>query len=239
MGYDERMQRTARMIGLEGVEILRNSHVALFGLGGVGSYAAEALARAGVGEMTIVDADEVAVSNINRQLPALGSTVGQKKTDVVSQRLMDIDPELKLHAVCAFHLPASPVALAENVDYVLDAIDTVAAKVDLAVTCREKGIPLLSCMGMGNRLDPTRIRIGDLFDTAYDPLCRAMRRELRKRGVDKLECVYSTEEACAPREDVPCEQKGGRPAPASIAFVPSVAGLYMAYRCVYDLLQKQ
>ena len=239
MGYDERTQRTARLIGREGVEKLRKSHVALFGLGGVGSYAAEALARAGVGELTLVDADEVAVSNINRQLPALVSTVGQKKTDVVSRRLTDINPELTLHAVCAFHLPAAPVTLAANVDYVLDAIDTVAAKVDLAVTCRERGIPLLSCMGMGNRMDPTCLRIGDLFDTAYDPLCRAMRRELRKRGMDKLECVYSTEKARAPLEDALCEQKGGRPAPASIAFVPSVGGLYMAYRCISDLLQKQ
>ncbi len=239
MGYEERTGRTARLIGREGVEKLRRSHVMLFGLGGVGSYAAEALARAGVGEMTIVDADEVALSNINRQLPALIGTVGRKKTDVVAERLTEINPELALHAVCAFHLPTSPVAIPENVTYVLDAIDTVAAKVDLAVTCQARGIPLLSCMGMGNRLDPTRIRIGDLFATSYDPLCRAMRRELRKRGVDKLECVYSEEAAIAPRENTPCEQKGGRPAPASIAFVPSVAGLYMSYRCVRDLLEKQ
>lgn len=244
----QRLQRTALLLGDERLEKLKNSHVMLLGLGGVGSYAAEALARAGVGRLTIVDSDVVAPSNLNRQLPALSSAIGQKKTEVVRARLMDAAPDLRVDAVDAFYLPQSPIEIPQDCNMVLDAIDTVSAKLDLAVRCKERGIPLIACMGMGNRLDPTQIRIGDLFQTSGCPLCRVMRRELRKRGVESLRCVYSLEPAITPaREERLPDGDGcgellqepspkGRPAPGSVSFVPSVAGLYMAYAAVTELI---
>ena len=230
----ERLARTAMLLPQEGLDRLWNAHVMVFGLGGVGSYAAEALCRAGVGRLTLVDADVVAVSNCNRQLPALCSTVGRAKTEVVRERLLDIAPDAHVQAITAFHLPEAPVPIPEDVAYVVDAIDTVAAKLDIAATCHGRGIPLVACMGMGNRLDPTKIRIGDLFDTAGCPLCRVMRRELRRREIPALRCVYSVEEA---REAKPCgdSRPGGRPVPGSVAYVPSVAGLYLAYDVVNRL----
>lgn len=237
----ERQIRTEKLLGSQGLERLWQAHVMIFGLGGVGSYAAEALGRAGVGRLTLVDADRVAASNLNRQLPALCSTVGRPKADVVRERLLDIAPDADIVAVKAFHLPESPVEIPQDVDVVLDAVDTIAAKLDLAVTCRKRGIPLLSCMGMGNRLDPTRIRIGDLFETSGCPLGRVMRRELRKRGIGSLRCVYSTEPACAGAqgEALGAEPRaGGRPSPGSLPYVPSVAGLYMAYEAVRMLTQE-
>lgn len=230
---EERLKRTALLLSDAQMEKLRQSHVMLLGLGGVGSYAAEALARAGIGRMTLVDNDEVTASNLNRQLPALSSTIGLAKTEVVAQRLRDAAPDLELTAVSAFYLPQSPVPIPEDCSIVVDAIDTVSAKVHLAQTCVERGIPIVSCMGMGNRLDPTRIVIGDLYETSGCPLCRVMRQELRKRGVASLRCVYSTEPALTPRPAPDAETKGaGRPAPGSVSFVPSVAGLYLAYEAV-------
>ena len=228
----ERLKRTALLLTKEQMERLQDAHVLLLGLGGVGSYAAEALARLGVGHLTIVDNDTVAPSNLNRQLPALESTVGQLKTDVVAARLRDAAPGMKITAVNAFYLPENPVELPENCTVVLDAIDTVTAKLHLAETCYQRGIPLVSCMGMGNRLDPTLIRIGDLYETRDCPLCRVMRQQLRKRGVPALRCVYSLEKAKIPAPS-PEENAGtkatGRVAPGSVSFVPSVAGLYLAY----------
>ena len=230
---EARLNREALLLSDEQMEKLKNAHVMLLGLGGVGSYAAEALARAGVGEMTIVDNDDVAVSNLNRQLPALASTVGQNKVDVVAARLRDLAPDLVLHAVNAFYLPETPVPVPENCAMVVDAIDTTSAKLHLAEVCMQRGIPLVSCMGMGNRLDPTKIVIGDIYETSNCPLCRVMRSQLRKRGVPALRCVYSTEPAITPRVTENAETKGaGRPAPGSISFVPSVAGLYLAYETI-------
>ncbi|MBR6571524.1 MAG: tRNA threonylcarbamoyladenosine dehydratase, partial [Clostridia bacterium] len=218
------------------MEKLKNAHVMLLGLGGVGSYAAEALARGGVGEMTIVDNDEVAVSNLNRQLPALASTVGRSKVDVVAERLRDLAPDMALHAVNAFYLQETPVPVPDNCIMVVDAIDTTSAKLHLAQVCMERGVPLVSCMGMGNRLDPTRIVIGDIYETSGCPLCRVMRSQLRKRGIPSLRCVYSTEPAIAPRVTEGAETKGsGRPAPGSVSFVPSVAGLYLAYEAIRQI----
>ncbi|MEA5016526.1 MAG: tRNA threonylcarbamoyladenosine dehydratase [Candidatus Limiplasma sp.] len=238
----ERQVRTAKLLGGQGLQRLWQARVMVFGLGGVGSYAAEALCRAGVGSLILVDADQVAVSNINRQLPALCSTVGRPKADVVRVRLLDIAPDARIEAVKAFHLPQSPVEIPGDVDLVVDAVDTVSAKLDLAVTCQGRGIPLLSCMGMGNRLDPTRIRIGDLFETSGCPLCRVMRRELRRRGISSLRCVYSTEPACAAAEGglQQAEPKAsGHPSPGSLPYVPSVAGLYMAYEAVRMLTENR
>ncbi|MCI5847866.1 MAG: tRNA threonylcarbamoyladenosine dehydratase [Candidatus Limiplasma sp.] len=236
----ERLNRTALLRTPEEMEALAAAHVMLLGLGGVGSYAAEALCRAGIGEMTLVDNDTVAPSNLNRQLPALVSTIGQRKTDVVAQRMKDIAPDMALHCVNAFYLPENPVRIPENCTLVIDAIDTVSAKIDLAVRCNQREIPLISCMGMGNRLDPAQIRLGDLFQTTNCPLCRVMRRELRKRGVTSLPCVYSLEPARAPRQVEGAETRAtGRTAPGSVSYVPSVAGLYLAYAAVEKILAGQ
>lgn len=229
---EQRLNRTALLLNEEQMEKLKNAHVMLLGLGGVGSYAAEALARGGVGKMTIVDNDDVAVSNLNRQLPALSSTVGRLKTDVVAQRLRDLAPDMELTAVNAFYLPETPVEIPSDCTVVVDAIDTTSAKLHLAQVCQERGIAIVSCMGMGNRLDPTQIRIGDLYETSGCPLCRVMRHELRKRGVSSLRCVYSVEPAIQPRHGPDAETKGTRPAPGSVSFVPSVAGLYLAYEAI-------
>ncbi len=231
-----RLNRMGLLLTDEQMERIGKAHVLLLGLGGVGSYAAEALARAGVGEMTIVDSDEVAVSNLNRQLPALVSTIGQRKVDVVARRIREIAPDIVLHAVNAFYLPESPVPVPENCAMVVDAIDTTSAKLHLAEVCLARGVPLVSCMGMGNRLDPTKIVIGDIYETSGCPLCRVMRSQLRKRGVPSLRCVYSTEAAIEPRVKEGAETKGaGRVAPGSVSFVPSVAGLYLAYEAIRQI----
>jgi len=229
---EQRLNRTALLLNEEQMEKLKNAHVMLLGLGGVGSYAAEALARGGVGKMTLVDNDDVAVSNLNRQLPALSSTVGRLKTDVVAQRLRDLAPDMELTAINAFYLPETPVEIPEDCTVVVDAIDTTSAKLHLAQVCQERGIAIVSCMGMGNRMDPTQIRIGDLYETSGCPLCRVMRHELRKRGISSLRCVYSVEPAIQPRHGPDAETKGTRPAPGSVSFVPSVAGLYLAYEAI-------
>ncbi len=228
-----RTVRTAALLGQRAMDALGRAHVMLFGVGGVGGYAAEAVARAGVGRLTLVDADEVSPSNLNRQLVALTSTLGQSKARVMAARICDFAPEAVVTAIERFHLPSDPVSIPEDVSLVLDAIDTVSAKVDLAVTCQARGIPLVSCMGMGNRLDPAHIRVGELFDTSGDPLCRAMRHELRKRGVTSLRCVYSDEPPRAPiYRDGDAELKAGRPAPGSLCCVPAAAGLYLASEAI-------
>ena len=234
---EQRLNRTALLLNDQQMEKLRSAHVMLLGLGGVGSYAAEALARGGVGKMTIVDNDDVAVSNLNRQLPALSSTIGRMKTDVVAERLRDLAPDLELTAVNAFYLPETPVEIPEDCTLVVDAIDTTSAKLHLAQICKERNIPLISCMGMGNRMDPTQIRIGDIYETSGCPLCRVMRHELRKRGISQLRCVYSVEPALSPNHGPDAETKGTRPAPGSVSFVPSVAGLYLAYEAIRILTQ--
>ena len=220
--------RSAILLGEESIEVLKGSHVMLFGTGGVGSYAAEGLARLGIGAITLVDNDDVSVSNRNRQLPALSSTVGRKKVEVVADRIRDINPDCRVTAIDAFYLPESPVEIPDDVGLVLDAVDTVAAKVDIIRVCHERSIPVLSCMGMGNRTDPGSIRIGDLFETSGDPLCRVMRQQLRKLGIQSLPVVYSTQPPVSLKG--PAEVKdNGRPVPGSLPFVPSVAGLFMAY----------
>ncbi len=210
--------RTEQLLGADAVERLRTSRVALFGLGGVGSFTAEALARAGVGHLLLVDGDNVASSHLNRQLVALHSTLGQPKADVMAARIRDISPAVRVDARRAFYLPenADDFDLA-GFDYVIDAVDTVAAKVELAVRARAVGVPLVSCMGAGNKLDPARFEVADLFATSVCPLCKAMRKALKARGVTALTVVYSRETpavACRP--------------PGSVSFVPAVAGLILA-----------
>lgn len=218
-------ERTELLLGTEGIEKLKNAHVAVFGVGGVGGFCIEALARAGIGEMTIVDRDTVSESNLNRQIIALRSTVSRPKTEVMGERLADINPELKLHALNMFYLPetASEVDFGEF-DYVVDAVDTVTAKLDIIERAVKLGIPVISSMGAGGKLHPERFEVADIYETSICPLARVMRKECKKRGIGQLKCVYSREEPIT----------ADRP-PGSISFVPSTAGLILAGEVVRDI----
>lgn len=229
--------RTALLIGDEGIEKLRGSKVALFGVGGVGGFAAEALVRAGVGAIDLFDNDTVCESNLNRQLIALRSTIGRYKVDVMKERIMDINPETQVGAFRMFYLPdcADEVDLSQY-DYILDCIDTVKAKIDLVVRADQMGIPIISAMGAGNKLDPAAFEVEDLYKTSVCPLARVMRTELKKRGVKKLKVVYSKE---IPRTPAAPAEEGGqhsrRSTPGSTSFCPSVAGLILAGEVIRDL----
>lgn len=223
------------LIGDAGVEKLHKSHVAVFGLGGVGAYTAEALARAGVGELTVVDSDTVSVTNINRQLYALNSTVGMKKTDVAAQRIKDINPDCIVHIIDGFYLPENAADFfVSHYDYIADAVDTVSAKLSLAAEAQNRDIPIVSCMGTGNKLDPTLFRVSDISQTSVCPLCRVMRRELKARGVKSLRVVWSPEPPLTPGECA--EESARRAVPGSISFVPPVAGMIMAGEIVKNLI---
>lgn len=219
--------RERMLLGEEAVERLQKSHVIVFGLGGVGSFAVEALARAGVGELTLVDHDTVSLTNLNRQLYALHSTMGRWKAEVACERVRDINPGCRVHVIPEFYLPEHAERFwGARYDYIVDAIDTVSAKIDLACRAQEMEIPIIASMGTGNKLDPSRFEVADIYDTQVCPLCRVMRRELKKRGVKKLKVVYSREE---PRKPAPCgEETGKRAVPGSISFVPPAAGLLLA-----------
>ncbi len=221
--------RTAALIGEEAAASLAGKAVAVFGLGGVGSYVAEALARAGVGRLILVDGDTVADTNRNRQLCALTSTVGQPKAEVVAARVRDINPDCTVQPHTLFYLPGENDALIDGCDYVADAVDTVKAKVGLAMACAARGIPLISAMGCGNKLDPMGFRVADISKTKVCPLCRVMRRELKLCGIDRLKVVYSEEEPRLPQDTE------DRRTPASISFVPGAAGLLLAGEIIKDL----
>ncbi len=232
----EEFSREALLLGEDALERLEHSHVALFGVGGVGSYCAEALARSGVGEITLVDSDTVSLSNINRQLCALHSTVGLYKTDVCAERLRDINPNIKINIRHDFVLPETVGAFDFSCfDYVVDAIDTVSGKLAIILACREAGVEVISCMGSGNKLDPTAFCVTDITKTDTCPLARVMRRELRERGVPHLRVVFSRESAIPPKRAV---FDGKRQLPASVAFVPSVAGLIAASEAVKYIINK-
>ncbi len=221
----EEHTRTAALVGEAGLDRLATARVAVFGIGGVGGHLAEALARAGVGRLTLVDRDVVSLSNINRQAVALHSTVGRPKVDVMAERIRDINPACAVEAFERFYLPETAEEFDLTAfDFVADCVDTVAAKVELAVRCEAGGIPLIAAMGAGNKLRPERFRISDIAKTETDPLARVMRRELKKRGVKKLLCAWSDE----PPRDSNILGENGKPAPASISFVPSAMGLVMA-----------
>ncbi len=241
MDCREQDLRTAAVIGMSGLEKLKKARVAVFGLGGVGGALCEALARAGVGQLDLIDADRVSPSNINRQIIALHSTVGEYKTAAMAARIADINPDCRVTCCDLFYLPenADDFSL-ENYDYVADAIDTVSAKIELAVRCRERCIPLISSMGTGNKLDPTRLTVTDLSKTQGCPLARVMRRELKKRGINHLTVVYSPEEAVTLPADAPAlEGESPKRAPGSVSFVPPVAGYMMASRIIADLIEKE
>ena len=227
----EEFCRTERLLGAATVEKLSQIRVAVFGIGGVGGHAAEALVRSGIGALDIVDGDEVALSNINRQIIALHSTVGMPKTEAAAERFLDINPNLRLKK---FQLRLSEETAGEfdfsAYDYVIDAIDDVRAKVLLAVKCKESGTPLISSMGAGNKVDPTKFQVADIYKTSVCPLARVMRRELKQRGIEHLKVVFSTELPAAPTKE------GERVVPASCAFAPSVAGLIIASEVVKDIV---
>lgn len=224
------LSRSELLFGKEGIEKIRRAHVVIFGVGGVGSYAAEAIARGGVGKITLVDFDTVSPSNINRQLPALHSTLGQKKTVVMAERMRDINPEAEIIAVDAFCTPENADLLVpEKADFVVDAVDTVSAKIAIIETCKKRGIPVISCMGAGNKLDPTKFVVTDIYKTSVCPLCRVMRREMRKRDIESLAVVYSTEEPV----------KTGSETIGSLPFVPSVAGLIAAGHVMREIVNRR
>lgn len=224
--------RTEMLIGAEALEKLKNARVAVFGVGGVGSYVVEALARSGVGTLDIIDNDTVNVTNINRQLIALNSTVGKFKVDCAKERILDINPAAIVNIYKTFYLPENADKFNfTQYDYIVDAIDTVTAKIDIICRAEKLGVPVISSMGTGNKLDPTLFEVTDIYKTEGCPLARVMRRELKARGIKKLKVVYSKEK---PQK---CGEENGKPIPASISFVPSVAGLIIAGEVIKDLMR--
>lgn len=222
-------ERTALLLGEEGVARLRAAHVILFGLGGVGGHVAEALARAGVGQLTLVDADTVAESNLNRQILALRSNLGQPKAQAAAARVRAINPDCRVQPVEMFYLPENADSLPfDGADYVVDAVDTVTAKLEIITRAQAAGVPVISCMGTGNRLHPEMLRLGMLSKTSGCPLARVMRRECRARGLADIPVVYSEEPALIPRPLDADPAPGRRAVVGSVSFVPGAAGLILA-----------
>ena len=222
----EQYTRTAMVMGEKALDKLRASHVLVFGAGGVGGNAIEALARCGIGTIGVVDNDTVAVSNLNRQAVATQKTLGMLKTDAAEIRIRDIDPDITVHKYPMFYLPETKGQIDfANYDYIIDAIDTVTAKLDIIETARDLNIPVISAMGCGNRIDPRKLTVTDIYKTEGDPLAKIMRRELKKRSIKKLKVVYSTEKPVKPLFE---EENSRRHIPGSTAFVPSSAGILIA-----------
>lgn len=232
----DQFSRTELLIGKDNIERLVKARVAVFGIGGVGGYVVEALARSGVGTLDLIDNDTVSVTNINRQIIATTSTVGQYKVEVAKKRLLDINPEMTVYTHQTFYMPQTADQFDfTQYDYVVDAIDTVTGKLELVVQADRAGVPIISSMGAGNKLDPTAFEVTDIYKTSVCPLAKVMRRELKKRGIRKLKVVYSREKALTPVGDTG-EQIERRQIPGSVAFVPSVAGLIIAGEVVKDLI---
>ncbi|EOS74397.1 MAG: tRNA threonylcarbamoyladenosine dehydratase [Lachnospiraceae bacterium] len=250
----EQFSRTERLFGKKAVEQLMQAKVAVFGIGGVGGHALEALVRSGVGSVDIIDNDKVCLSNLNRQIIATHKTLGQYKVDVAEERMKEINPDVVIHKYQVFFLPETSDRFDfSKYDYVVDAIDTVAGKIELAVRADKAGVPIISSMGAGNKADPTAFEVADIYETSICPLAKVMRRELKKRGISRLKVVYSKELPLAPVKcdtisiglpDKGCKENGmaenaenrRRQTPGSSAFVPSVAGLIMAGEVVKDLI---
>ena len=234
---DNAFSRTALLLGEGAIQKLASSRVAIFGLGGVGGYCLEALARSGVGAFDLVDADRIDTTNLNRQILALRSTVGGLKTEVAAERVRDINPAANVRTHSIFYTDESALLFDfSQYDYIVDAVDTVAAKVSLALRAQEAGVKIISCMGAGNKLDPTAFEVTDIYKTSVCPLARAMRSQLKKVGVKSLKVVYSKEQPAQIDNSAAQKRASGRPSPASCAFVPSVAGLIMAGEVIKDLV---
>ena len=222
--------RTELVIGKEGVEKLNNAKVAIFGLGGVGSFVLEGLVRAGIGNFVLIDDDKICLTNLNRQILATRKTVGQAKVEVAKQRILDINPNANVEIHQEFFMPETEGILDNSIDYIVDCIDTVTAKIELVMRAEKLNIPIISCMGTGNKLDPTRFEVTDIYKTSICPLDKVMRKELRNRGIKKLKVVYSKE------EPVKLNETEKKKVPGSISFVPSVAGLIIAGEVVKAIL---
>ena len=250
----DQFSRTRLLLGREAMEKLHSSRVAVFGIGGVGGYVCEALIRSGVGKFDLVDDDKVCLTNLNRQIIATRKTIGKYKVDVMKERMLDINPDAEITVRKCFFLPENADEFPfDDYDYVVDAVDTVSAKLELVMQAQKHGVPVISCMGAGNKLDGSRFRVADIYKTKMCPLAKVMRYELRKRGVKKLKVVYSEEEPTRPIEDASiscrthcvcppgterkCTER--RDIPGSVAFVPSVAGLLIAGEVVKDLTKEK
>ena len=246
--------RTELLIGSEGIETLKNARVAVFGIGGVGGYAVEALARSGTGSLDLIDDDRICLTNINRQLHATRRTIGKYKVDAAAERILEINPNAQVKTYKTFFLPEKADEFDfDSYDYIIDAIDTVTGKIALAEQAQMKNIPIISSMGAGNKMDPTAFEVADIYDTSVCPLAKVMRRELKKRGIRKLKVVYSKEKPLTPLEDTALSCKEHcicppgtvrnctvrRQIPGSNAFVPSVVGLIIAGEVVKDLINWQ
>lgn len=229
----EEFSRTELLIGKDGIEKLQKANVAIFGVGGVGSYVVEALARAGVGQFILVDNDTVSISNINRQLIATHKTIGKPKVDVEKERILEINPNAKVKTYQEFFMPETKDILDDTVTYIVDAIDTVTAKIELVLQAEKLNIPILASMGTGNKLDPTKFEITDINKTSVCPLAKVIRKELRNRGIKKLKVLYSKEEPIK----INNSEEGKKQVPGSISFVPSVAGLIIAGEVIKDIIK--
>lgn len=243
--------RTELIIGKQGIEKLNNAKVAIFGIGGVGSYVVEGLVRAGVQNFVLVDDDKVCLTNLNRQIIATRSTIGKQKVEVAKQRILDINPNANVEIHQEFFMPNSPEIIDNSVDYIVDSVDTVTAKIELVMRAEKLNIPIISSMGTGNKLDPTRFEVTDIYKTSVCPLAKVMRKELKARGIKKLKVVYSKEDPIKPNEteSISCKNHCVCPpgtkrkctaknqVPGSISFVPSVAGLIIAGEVIKDILK--
>ncbi|MBE6664557.1 MAG: tRNA threonylcarbamoyladenosine dehydratase [Ruminococcaceae bacterium] len=232
----EQFSRTYMLLGEDAMDKLRRSHILLFGLGGVGASVAEALCRCGVGNITLVDNDKINPSNINRQIIATSETIGLYKTEATRKRLAIINPECKVTVHNVFYLPSTENIITADFDYIIDAIDTVTAKIDIIMNAKELHIPVISCMGTGNKLHPELLEITDLFKTSVCPLCRVMRTELKKRGLKNLTVVYSPEMPLKPDTAYLTDMTDKRQSPGSVSFVPPAAGLLIVSKVIRDLI---
>ncbi len=239
--------RTELLIGKEGIEILNKAKVAVFGIGGVGSFVIEGLARAGVGNFILVDNDKVDLTNLNRQIIATHKTIGKPKVEVAKERILDINPNAKIETRQEFFMPDSKEILDNSIDYIVDSVDTVTAKIEIVVRAKKLNIPIISSMGTGNKLNPTKFEVTDIYKTSVCPLAKVMRKELKERGIDRLKVVYSKEEPIKLNKKIDCNEndnsieiqekcKGKNNVPGSISFVPSVAGLIIAGEVVKDII---
>lgn len=236
--------RTELLLGSEAMDILKNSRVAVFGIGGVGGHAAEALVRSGIGEIDVIDNDRVGVTNINRQILATYKNIGEYKTDAAKRRFIEINPDVKVNTYKVFYMPETATQFNfSEYDYIVDAIDTVTGKIEIVMNAVKSNTPVISSMGAGNKLDPTAFEVADIYKTSVCPLARVMRQELRKRGVDRLKVVYSKEKPLVPEFTKAVEAEASTIAkkhiPGSVAFVPSVAGLIIAGEVIKDIIYKE
>lgn len=235
----EFLSRTENLIGKEKLNMIKNSHIAVFGIGGVGGFVVEALARCGVGKITLVDNDTVSISNINRQIIALNSTIGKDKVVVMKERVLDINPNAQVITKKLFYLPETASEFNfSDYDYIVDCVDTVTAKIDIIVNAKRLGVNIISSMGTGNKLNPSLFKVEDISKTTVCPLARVMRRELKKRGIDSVKVLYSTEKSVKIPENEEEFLLNKKVTPASISFVPSVAGLLIASEVIKDLTTK-